>query len=289
MAIGDLVTADWMLEFNGLQFGGTSPYNLLSITGLASQPGLTTSDRERLGRHGTLPGDDYLVGRSVIVELEAHATASVTFQTAMQNLLTALAPGGVEVPMVFQVPGLANGLKARIDVRPRKRDVGVTRGYYSQMAKVIVEFYATDPRIYANDAQTSYTNLPIAGGGWTFNSTFNLSFGALSSGGQITAVNSGSFSTPLAFRIDGPCVNPRVENSTTGQSWGADITLASGEYLIVDTDTRSVLLNGTASRYSTLASTSTWWDLPVGTSFINFRAGTSTSATISLTWRSAWV
>lgn len=289
MAVGDLVSTDWMCEYNSLAFGGTSPYNIVAITGLASQPGVTTSDRERLRRHGLLPGDDFLVGRSILLEIEVHATSTTTFNDAMQNLLTALIPGNEEQPFVFQVPGLASGLKAQINCRPRKRDIPLDRSYYSSMGRAMIEFYATDPRIYLNLVQYDVTDMAVTGGGWNFNTTFDLDFGIAAMGGIIAAENMGTFSTPLVFRIDGPCVDPVIENSTTGHTLALSYTLNAGEYLLIDTETRSVMLNGTASRYSDLTSTSTWWDLPPGISNIVFRAATTDVAQLTITWRSAWV
>ena len=284
---GELISSDWQAEFRGLLLGTGTNYNIIAISGLGDQPALVTSDRERLRRDGLIAGDDFLQGRSVLLELEIVETASTTFDDALDALMTATAPGQAEQPFVFKIPGIAGGSAARINARPRKRSVPVNMAFHNKLAGVVVELEATDPRIYADVASSEFTTLPSAGGGLNFDLTFPISFGAVSVGGTITAVNAGTYSTPVVFRVQGPCTNPRIENTTTSQTMAIAIDLSANEFLLIDTETRSVLLNGTASRFSLFSGQ--WWNLDPGTSSVNFRASTDSNATMSMSWRSSWV
>ena len=170
-----------------------------------------------------------------------------------------------------------------------RRSLPIGRDFYYGLPLAVVEFYSTDPRIFSAVQGSLTTTLPSAGGGLNFNLGFNATFGAVSTGGTLTAVNDGSFQTSPVIRIDGPATNPRVESITQGKTLQFNITLAAGEFLLIDGEQRTVLLNGTASRYNTLTPASSWWDLSPGTNEVRFQASTTTAATMTLTWRSAWV
>lgn len=282
------VTQDWEMEFGGLLMGGDGPYSIAEIDGLAGQPDLRTADRTRLRRHGMLAGDDFLGGRAVTISLEVSGADDTTFATNLAALRQALAPGSPEAPLTLKVPAVAGGGLRRLNARPRKLALPVAERYFYRMPVAAVEFFSTDPRIYDDTLSSLVTSLPTAGGGNTFNDTFNSVFGAVSTGGSIFAANLGTFPTPPTFRIDGPCTNPSIENVATGERLEFTITLGSGEWLDIDTDARTVLLGGTASRYSTLTRAD-WFDLAPGTTELKFRAVTGTSAQLTATWRSAWL
>jgi hypothetical protein len=285
---GDLVTGDWQAEFRGLALGDGSPYDLVAVSGLLDLPEVRAADRALLRRHGLLPGDDFLGGRAVAVTLEVQEDDPAAFGRALDDLLAAFRVGPSEEPFVFQFPGVAGGGRRLLHARTRKRSAPLDLSFLYGTARVEVELFATDPRIYDATERTSASTLPSAGGGWNFDLTFPATFGAVSQGGAIVAMNDGTFPSPPVFRIDGPVVNPRMENLATGEVLDLFIELAAGEFLVLDTEARTVLLGGTASRYSRLSATSTWWDLEPGRNDVTFRASTPSSASLSMTWRSAW-
>lgn len=289
MAVGDLVTGDWMLEFNSLALGGETPYALVLAEGFVDLPGVRSSDRQVLRRHGLHPGDDFLLGREVTLTFEVYADTDADLATYVAAFQDAFRPGRSEAPLVFQFPGVAGGNKARVNVRHRGLAAPVNLEWHYRIPRLVARLAATDPRVYANAETSASTSLPSAGGGLNFDAVADFTFGAVSTGGTITAENAGTFGTPVTFRIDGPATDPRVENLTTGESLGLDVTVADGDYLVIDTAARTVLLNGTASRYSSLVSGSSFFDLEPGENELTFRAATTTTATLTAAWRSAWV
>ena len=58
MAAGDLVTADYMFEYNGLVIGAGTDYDLEGISGLNGFSARSSSV-ERFGRHGGSGGRHY--------------------------------------------------------------------------------------------------------------------------------------------------------------------------------------------------------------------------------------
>jgi len=111
-------------------------------------------------------------------------------------------------------------------------------------------------------------------------------FGSAGTGGSISVTNSGNFPAPWVATIIGPVTNPVL--TCNGQSVTFNGTVNAGETLVVDSLGRSVLLNGTASRYSWVAATSQWFELPVGVSSVNFGA-TSGTGTCNFSYRSTWL
>lgn len=289
MAVGDLVTADWEMEYQGFAFGGDSDYAIAQIQGLADLPAITNGDRSRLLRHGLHPGDDFLQGRTVVMAIEVYGADSDELETNIQSLYTALRPAQDEAALVMQIPGLANGAKFLIWARPRRRSAPINREWFYNIPVLQVEWAATDPRLYALTEGSTAIGLPTTSGGLTFNASPNLTFGSVSTGGEETLNNAGTFQTSPVFRITGPVTDPRLVNVTTDKTWSYTGTISTGDHLIVDMEDRTVLLNGTASRYSNLDADSEFWELEPGNNSVQYRAAAYTSSTATATWRSAWV
>jgi len=289
MALGDLVVSDWMGEYQLLAFGDSTAYSIAQIDGIVGLPDVTSGDRGVLLRHGLHAGDDYLSGRSVTLTLEVYGATDAAIETAVQNLLVAFRPGEDEAGLVFQIPGVANGNKFLLWARPRRRSVPINLEWLHRIPIVTIEMEATDPRLYASAESSQALGLPTSGGGMEFPEVPNITFGNTSTGGEQSLSNAGSFSTSPTVKIVGPVTDPRLINVTSGDTFHWEGTVPSGSYLLVDMGTRTVLLNGTASRYSGLTSASVFWDLAPGASSIQYRANAYTASTATVTWRSAWV
>lgn len=289
MATGDLVTADWQMEYNGVALGDGSPFLIAQVEGLLSLPDIVNADRERLRRHGLTPGDDFTSGRTVTLTLEVSSNDTYTFAEAVDLLMNATAPGSDEQPLVLQVPGVAGSGKRRVNCRPRRRSLPIGREFYYELPMATVEFYATDPRVYDDTEQSKQTTLPSAGGGLSFDAVAPFTFGAVSVGGTLNLNNAGSFQTSPTIVVEGPVTNPTIESLTAGKTLGFTITLGASDTLTIDTENRTVLLNGTANRYNTLDSDSEWFTLQPGNNEVRYQASTFTASTMTITWRSAWV
>lgn len=290
MAAGDLITQDWEAEFRGLLMGPDTAYEIVAIEGLLALPDISNSDQGRLRRHGLRAGDDFVLGRTVVLSIEVYGVDAQAFALAIDNLDQALRPGVAEEPLVFRLPTVSNGVKIQVGARVRRSDLTVDTTFFYNRQIVAIEFDCTDPRRYANTISTANASLPSDAGGLTFNATPDFSFGLASSGGAISATNAGSFGAPVVFRIEGPVTSPRIINDDTGaQLWLKGLTLTAGQYILLDSESRTVKLNGTADRYFYLTSDSSWWDLEPGSNSVSYAASAFTASTLSASWRSAWV
>ena len=289
MATGDLVTTNWEGEYQAFAFGGDSDYSITQINGIVGLPDISSGARRRLLRNGMQPADDFLLSRTITLSLELYGADDTTLNTNVQAFLLAFRPGESEAALVLQIPGIANGNKFLLWCRPRNRFAPVGMEWYHRVPLVDVELVATDPRLYAATESSTGSTLPTAAGGMQFNEVPNITFGAAASGGSDQLTNAGTFKTSPVLKIVGPITDPIVTNTTTDKIFAWQGTVAAGTFLLVDMNNRTVLLNGTASRYNGLTASSQFWDLEPGVNDITFRAAAFTAATLTTTWRSAWV
>ena len=76
--------------------------------------------------------------------------------------------------------------------RPRKRETTIDLAYVQGLAQTIpIQWSATDPTLYAAGTLNPSVGVPAPLGGFTFNLSFNLSFGGGVEYGAITATNYG--------------------------------------------------------------------------------------------------
>lgn len=288
MAVGDLITGDWQIERGDLLTGDTTVYDIRQIMGLGELLAVKVQDRPLTRRHGSTAGIDKLGERTFTISYEIVDDAASSMSTKLAALSAAFQSSDDESVMAFQVPGVAAGTKAQVSGRVRMRVTPIGVEYSRGVASVAFQVVCTDPRIYSQVENSTQVGLAGTSGGATFNAVFDLSFGAVASGGTVNVTNAGDFDAPAVFRIDGPCTTPIVENVTQGRLLKLNLTVASGDYITLDTKARTVTLNGSASRYPNLDTSSRWFDLTPGANAIHFRAATATAATCTTTWRDAW-
>jgi hypothetical protein len=154
-----------------------------------------------------------------------------------------------------------------------------------------LQLTAPDPLRYGAELNEETCTLPMStsSGGLTFPMAFPLDFGEGPAGGRLQPANRGTAPSWPVWRIAGPCQDPVITDTTTGERLAFGLTVQRGEVLVVDTDTRTVLLQGAASRRSALLPGSAWFSLRPGSSRVAFRAArTEPDARLTVEWRDAW-
>lgn len=106
-----------------------------------------------------------------------------------------------------------------------------------------------DPRRFGKSL-TAETHLPSTSGGLTIPLTVPFSIPAVTVSGQVSLTNRGTTAGPVVLRIDGPVVGPVVTHVSSGRSlvFASSLSLAEGQFVLVDMERRTVLENGQASR-----------------------------------------
>ncbi len=138
--------------------------------------------------------------------------------------------------------------------------------------EVVVDLQAPDPCWFDATA----TTLPLAGltGGLAVPASFPASFAAM--GSTMIVTNEGDIAAPIRIQIPGPCLNPVVENLSTGEKIALTLAVLEGQTVLIDTAYGNLLCrlqasNGTqtnAMQY--LSSDSTFWQLVPGENIVTF-------------------
>ncbi|MFF9124352.1 phage distal tail protein [Streptomyces sp. NPDC014889] len=120
--------------------------------------------------------------------------------------------------------------------------------------------------------------------------TAGRAYGSAGTSGRVTAYNAGGSPAYPVLRLDGPVANPAIEQVTTGGSLVIDATLQAGEYLLIDTRSRAVLLMGSSPRRSWVRGGSSWPLLRPGHNELAYRGNAlpgipDQSSLLTVTWR----
>lgn len=282
--------SDYQLTIGGLTLGAGTNYEVppRGIDGLGL-PEVRTSDTPRPQDHGLFWGIDYF-GKLVLTFDVTILGGNAANATALKDALAAVwqppDPGlGTDavVPLAIGLPGQT---ARSLDGRPRRAAFDL-ENLKAGIIVATLQYDAADPRLY--DAETVLsTAAATAGGGRTYDRVYPLVYAAGGTGGTLLVTNLGNIPTRPVLRVIGPSTTPRIENITAGKFLAADVAVAAGEYLEFDLDAHTVMLNGTASRYGSLVSGSSWWEITPGDNSIKFTAADSVG-TLQLTYRSAWL
>jgi hypothetical protein len=269
-------------SFNGLSFGPGGAVAVGEVTGIDDLPRLRTVDNPRGSDHGNWTTTDRAEGRVITYTWRLVADDPEKFDVLRQQVITAVTVADGEMPLRF------DGSTRRVLAKPRRRLIPRRADAQQRTGDAIVEFVASDPRIYAENEMTSSTGFPELTGGWSPPLEPPLSFGSPGVNGRLTVTNDGNFETPWTVTFTGPWQNPTIEHLGLGKILRLVGSVAAGQTLVVSSKfPRSVLLDG-ADRYPWFAQTPDWFDLAPGPN--ELRVGGSTgSGTATLTTRSAWM
>jgi len=260
------------------------------VTGLES-PDNRLDVYDRPGRHGQTVANALYGGRPISLTGTIHGTgatdilAQADYRLQHQLFIQASAhqydAGGHLVPRILKLTDLT-GAQYRVSVVKEKL---VLPDDNPSMGTWMLDLRATDWRIYAEMLLSTSLSLPQSGG-ITFPITYTITFGA-SSGGSATVTNSGTVEASPIVTINGPAINPVVSNDTTGQSLGLNLTLVSGDQVVIDMDNATILQGGSTNRMGGKSSGSRFWSLTPGVNTIRFSADAYDVGTAVIAFRSA--
>lgn len=250
-------------SFNGLAFGPGTRFHVASVAGLDDMPGLRTTDTPRSGDHGSYTGRDYSEPRVIALDLLVRGDSPEHLDALVEQAKAAFQPTRDPLPLY-----LRDG-RWLLWAKCRRRSIPYNAEALDSSAVATLEFYCADPRVYGGTEQVLTAYLPAGGAGHGFPHGFPLSFGgtAGSEGGVVYPVNAGNTEEwPLIVFVAGesPLAQPFVVDMSTGFGLYFNLTVQPGETLWVDTKAKSVLLNGVASRRTSLGFAPRWPSLQPG-------------------------
>lgn len=252
--------------------------DVASVSGLDTAPLRTTTD-DHQGTDGTYVDSPYESMRTVVVAGTLY-TNPADPDTLLNQLKADYNKNSIR-PFYFQLPNqplkFVNGQGGGLQY-----DINTTR----RTGQTPVQFtvLAGDPYIYDYPGQQVLIATPtVVNVGTSFNMAFNVGFGGSIPINSATVVNSGTHTAYPTITINGPVTNPTLVDSVNGITMSFNITLVAGDQIVINCKDKSVVLNNTVSRRSTLAGLK-WFSVPAGMSeTIQFGAASgSGTALISL-------
>jgi hypothetical protein len=298
MPVASLV--NYRFAFNDFEFGGgNSVYQIMTIDGLEDLPVIRNQDDNRGYQDGMWTGRDFLSGRMLTFTITVRGDTNYTMNYYLDLLQANLVPQQQGTGLLqFQLPG--SDLQ-RINARVRRRAIQINTDYSSGMATAIYEFFCPDPRYYDDQEKTTDLTNSTAVAGRTYNRVYtatatnpsNPNATGMSYGGGAGApnliTNSGWTTTYPEITIQGPAINPKITDVTAGAFLLIDATIGTNDQLVLNTDYRTVTLNG-VNRRALLNNSSTWFAAPPGTSYYTFTAtGTDGNTACVVSWRNAYI
>lgn len=292
---------DYRFAFNDFEFGGgDSVYQIMTIDGLEDLPVIRNQDDNRGYQDGMWTGRDFLSGRTLVFTMTVRGDNQNNMNYYLNQLQQNLVPQQQGTGLLqFQMPESA---LQRFNARVRRRAIQINTDYSSGLATATYEFFCPDPRYYDDTEQTTDLINATAVAGRTYNRVYTqpassgsnnpLTAGMYFGGGAGAPnliTNNGWTTTYPLITIQGPAINPQITNVTAGAFLKVDTTLGSQDTLVINTDLRTVTLNG-ISRRALLNNASTWFAAPPGTSYYTFTAtGTDGNTACVISWRSAYI
>lgn len=244
----------------------------------------------RAWNHGAWSGAEWANERVVPIRVLVEAGDMAGLVAAIQQLSAAFAPvgdGAQQPELRFEV----GGSEYLLFGRPRMVEPGQIGRFRSL---VRLSFVAQDPRIYSGELHSVQLGLPEQIGGLTVPITVPFTVDGVLIGGTAPMVNAGTTDTALVMRVDGPVIDPTVTVQRPDgdvQRIRFDLPIGTGQWLDIDTASRTALLNGLPQ--ANQRGRAVWdidpYPLPPGASTVRFGAGDfNIVAQLSVSWRDAW-
>ena len=287
---GALLVAPYQYEIsdgngNSLLMGANTDFWMETISGLFSLPDISDRDVDRQLVPGAVAGIDVLKKRKITMQMIVRGLAGgqpssvSTVQTNLENNLALLMrffqPSTADLWFSFRRPAPGGGtIDKVVFVRPKKRDADYNWDTTRGAAKAAVQIDAANPRIYSL-AQTAL-NLVIPNGGTTVSAA---------------TTPAGEYPSLPVITINGPATNPRIANAQdSNKSIKIDVTIPTGQALVIDLLTKTVKLNG-ADAYQYVRTDNQWWQLlqKIANNLTYSRSDTSASSTATVVYRDTWM
>jgi hypothetical protein len=284
------VITNYSFSFNGQVFGGAgSPYQVLSVDGLESLPGIRNQDDNRGYADGMFSGRDFLAGRMVSIIFNTFGSAGASAQDNYNVIQRALLPqtqGTTPLYFALSDKDVEQVIYARVRALQTNIDPNYTYGYITSQ----VQFFCPDPSYYSSNTQTA--NLAYSPPtGRIYNRVYNLVYGGGSATITTNVQNTGWGQTYPLITLYGPIDNPVLGNSTQNAQLNFNVSMSASDVLVVDLYNKLITFNGTPAR--NLLISGTWFSAQPGTNLF-FLTGDAGSTLINVTqavvtWQSAFI
>lgn len=275
----DTVTLDG-IDLTGAWSNGVT-VKTLALGGWSGSPGSSLQLTQKPRSPGSWPSPRQLKERVLTPSGLLTAPDRDTLRMALNTLASAAAIDPVTL-------SVTEGSLTRTLQVMRQDELVATVGA-TTYAEWSMQLVAPDPRKLGTPRSTS-TGLPSSTGGFTYPHTYPFSINATVSTGQCSATNPGNTTGPVKLRIDGPCTGPVVTHAGTGAQlvFASSLSVGSSQWLDIDMEAQTVLLNGQASRAGYITQRG-WFGFEPGGNTWTFAAASGFGPLLTVTVTPAWL
>lgn len=268
---------------NGLTLGNGTDYIIHRMTGFGL-PLIRTSSDPRSGADGRITWNQLYDGRRLILEGHINLDDYGDIRDARNALYSAFTIKNGETPMTINT---TDGETYVIDYKTTNIDQGTAVAGQITHLDFRIEVTSDDHRFFANSITSTNIDPPV-GGGTGFPATFPVVFSS-GSGGSATITNNGSAMAEIDVYFYGEITNPRLTNSTTGESFQLVQSISSGSYVRIYNENNNfyVLQGGVTNRYSNF--TGDFWRLVPGSNSITFNCSSFDGGYVLIKFRDSYL
>lgn len=230
---------------------------------------MVTQDRP-MG-NGTFDSTRHVGGRTVLIDVALVNEFEVDTRQAMHDALAPYLNPASEMTLFVRFVIGGGYRKMRVKPSPQSFPWERPGGIQSTLAfRSVGSPYWTGPETIQSTAFPDE-----AKPGRTYNRSYNRVYPSAVGIGPASLFNLGTRPAEWVARIFGPVTAPKLIHAGTGEqvAFKTGFVVASGDYLTVDSTTRTALLNGDpgASRYGQIdfaATSDGWFELALGTNLV---------------------
>lgn len=237
------------------------------LDGLDS-PEIRLSSYNNPGAHGQTISNALYGGRVVAVQGSVRGNDTISYRANKQALATAVGlqndTSGFPIPRLLKVT-LGDGLTYQLPVITTKFN---NPEQYPTRSLWQLDLTATQWYLESDQLSSASVGLPQPGG-------------------TITVTNSGTAMAYPTITFPGPVISPVISNNTTGQKIALNLTLVTGDTIVINTKERTITQGGSTNKIGALMAGSSFWGLAPGDNVITYSANQYDTSTASLVWRSA--
>ena len=278
------------IEFNGLDIGDGTLFNVTSIDGLDSLPDLTIGIAPKPRRHGSWLGGKLAQKRVITMNFEIHGDPEDDWRTTKPKnaMVEAFQIMDEELPLIFELDYGEDPVLVWASVTSLDLPIGAG---YSRLRTGTVEFTCTDPHKYHTAPKQGSTRVPETPTATPYGMNYGFAY-SVTTGltGTFKAKNDGNTPAPVVYTVTGPVTRPVIYliDGKGTRTTKFLLTLGVKDELVIDTAANTATVKGEDRFGTATGALIANMTLRPGTTTVGFtgeNTGGSTAPSLNAEWR----
>lgn len=260
-------------------FGDSAPYILIKLEGMGA---ISTSIQSQKAPYqdGETYIDTVLEPRTPYAEIMVLAENETDMGYRRRRLAEVLNPKLGPGTLRYDNMNTKVEIEATIELGAVFPDAG---DFKDKMQPAMINFYCPEP--FLKQLADTINEMRAVIGGFEFPLEITYSFRFEESGENLIVKNTGDVPVPVLIEFNGPAVNPRVDNLTTGEFIRVNREIPDGGKLVISTEfgNKKVVLitdEGEVNVMHWLDLQSTFWRLIPGDNLLSYAADSGKEAAV---------